>query len=259
MMSISRPRSRRDGAHARLHGGARPALLSMIESRIAPHAVTIRTRRRQKIAPNCEAGEVVYIVNSGVLTVDAVLPGARHQILEILYPGDIVRSSQLPPLSSAGITAVAASGEVWRLRWPQLEALSDSDPTIARYLQNHLADQAARLALHVAIIGGLTGEARVASLFVELMERIGAPVPGGIAFDMPLSRADVADYLALNADTVSRIVSRLRAKGLLSQSGRSRFVCHDKRALGEESPIARALVAMHKASPIAAKLAAPGP
>jgi CRP-like cAMP-binding protein len=253
MTSIGRPRGRTDGANARTPGSGGAASLAALASKIAPHAVTIRTRRRQKIAPTCETGEVVYIVSSGVLTLDATLPGGRHQILEILYPGDIFRSSQMPPLSATGLTAVAASGEIWRLRWPQFEALADSDSEIARYWHERLSEQAARLAMHTAIIGSLTGDERVASLFVELMERIGAPVPGGIAFDMPLSRADVADYLALNADTVSRIVSRLRAKGLVAQSGRSRFICRDKRRLAEESPIARALAAMHKPAATAGK------
>jgi CRP-like cAMP-binding protein len=234
-----------DGAHARAHGGSCSGFPSALTNRIAPHSVVIRTRRRQKIAASSEAGELIYIVGSGVLTLDATLPGARHQILELLYPGDIFRSSQMPPLPGTSLTAVAASGEVWRLRWSQFEALADGDTEIARYLHDRLSEQAARLAMHTAIIGGLSGDERVASLLIELTERIGTPVAGGVAFDMPLSRADVADYLALNADTVSRIVSRLRAKGIVSQSGRSRFICHDKRALADESPIARALKAMH--------------
>jgi CRP-like cAMP-binding protein len=227
--------------------------LSVLAKGIAPHAVTIRTRRRQRILPALEGDEFVYIIGSGVHTMDATLPGARHQILEILYPGDIVRSSRMLLLSATGITAGAAAGEIWRLRWPQLEALAHSDTEVARHLHNRKTEQAARLAMHTAIIGGLPGDARVASLFLEFVERIGAPVPGGIAFELPLSRADVADYLALNADTVSRIVSRLRAKGLISQSGRSRFVCRDKRALAGESPIARALMAMHKPGAMPAK------
>jgi CRP-like cAMP-binding protein len=253
MKSTSRSRGRTDGAFARSLGGARPALLSVLAKEIASHAVTIRTRRRQRILPASEGDEFVYIIGSGVHTMDATLPGARHQILEILYPGDIVRSSRMLLLSATGITSCAAAGEIWRLRWPQLEALAHSDPEIARHLHNRKTEQAARLAMHTAIIGGLPGDARVASLFLEFVERIGTPVASGIAFELPLSRADVADYLALNADTVSRIVSRLRAKGLISQSGRSRFVCRDKRALAGECPIARALTAMHKSGTMAAK------
>jgi CRP/FNR family transcriptional regulator, anaerobic regulatory protein len=253
MKSTSRSRGRTDGAFARPQGGARPAALSVLAKGIAPHAVTIRTRRRQRILPASEGDEFVYIIGSGAHTMDATLPGARHQILEILYPGDIVRSSRMLLLSATGITSCAAAGEIWRLRWPQLEALAHSDPEIARHLHNRKTEQAARLAMHTAIIGGLPGDARVASLFLEFVERIGTPVASGIAFELPLSRADVADYLALNADTVSRIVSRLRAKGLISQSGRSRFVCRDKRALAGECPIARALTAMHKPGAVSAK------
>jgi CRP-like cAMP-binding protein len=203
--------------------------------------VAIRTRGRQRVGVSNDAAEYAYVVRGGVFIITATMPGDRHQILGLLYPGDVIRGSQLPPLQGAAMIAMTATGEVARLKWRQLETLAADDAGIARHLYDRLADQAARQAMHAAVIGSLTGEERVASLLLELANRIGAPVADGLAFDILLSRADIADYLALNADTVSRIISRLRAKGLVSQSGRSRFICHDSEALAQESPVAQAL------------------
>lgn len=61
---------------------------------------------------------------------------------------------------------------------------------------------------------------------------------------MHMSRNDIADYLALNADTLSRIMSRLKARGLIAQTGRSRIVVPNWKSLCEESPVAGTLTAL---------------
>ena len=213
------------------------AMLSSIHSR----AVTIRPRRYQKLAVACEADEVVYFVRAGALALSAGLPNGRRQILSILYPGDVFRSALTPSPALTGLSAVTASAEVWRLRWPTFEALAAGDSALQQLFDSLITDQAARLAMHIAIIGSLGADERVASFLVEIALRLGAPVAGGIAFEIPLTRTDIADYLALNADTVSRIMSRLRAKGVLAQSGRSLMICRDMKALESQSPFSAAL------------------
>jgi CRP/FNR family transcriptional regulator len=64
---------------------------------------------------------------------------------------------------------------------------------------------------------------------------------------MPLSRTDMADYLGLNADTLSRTMSRLRASGLISHPERHRAVVRDFAALAALSPAAPSLMALHGA------------
>jgi CRP-like cAMP-binding protein len=217
--------------------------------RIEPHAVAIATRAGQKLAPATEGGETAYLVVSGVLVCRAALPGGRHQIMSVFYPGDIFCTRLMPPLAGAVLSAATASGEVWRLPWPLLEAAAGAEPEIARFVSGRLMQQAARAAMHAFRIGSLTGEERVASLLIELALRTGTPVGQGVAFELPLARTDMADYLALNADTVSRIVSRLRVKGLLAQSGRRRLICRDLSALEKECPISGAITQMHRPVP----------
>lgn len=217
------------------------------------HAVVIRTRRRQKLAISPDQDDTLYIVRRGILLAHATLPGNRNQILGILIPGDIYRSTAMPPLSGAALTSATDQGEIWRMRWSTLTDLAASDPSVAHLVCHQLTEQAARLALHSAIVGGLTGEERVASLYTELALRVGKPAGGGVSFDMPLSRVDVAEYLALNADTVSRIVSRMRVKGLIAEAGRGRIICRDMAALAQECPVTKAFEQLSKsAAPVAA-------
>lgn len=190
------------------------------------------------------AAETVYVVRSGLLVLQATPPANHRQLLELLYPGDVFRPACAPPLAATVLTAACPS-DLWRLPEAAFESLTHADAELGRHIGLQMADQQARALMHIAVIGGMCGEERVASFLIELALRIGTTCATGIAFEVPLSRADIADYLALNPDTLSRIMSRLKGRGLVSQSGRSRALVQDWKGLCAQSPMADALVALH--------------
>jgi len=207
-------------------------------------ATVVRARRRREVPLTVGSTEAVYIVRTGLLVLQTKPPGRTRQLLTLLYPHDVFRAAYAPPLPAAALSAVTAS-ELWRLPARIFEMQLGSDPALGLHVNRRLANQHARAILHVAMIGGLCGEERVASLLIELALRVGVTCAGGISLEIPLSRNDIADYLALNPDTLSRIMSRLKARGLVVQSGRSRALLPDWEALCAHSPIASALVALH--------------
>ena len=209
-----------------------PALRLLLEA-----GVTVRARRRQRLALSLDQAEVLYVVRSGVLLLSASLPGKRRELLAILYPGDVFRSSFAPPIPDISLTAATAV-ETARLRWPAVEQLADADAGVQRYLAGATAALLQRQTMHISAIGALTGEERAASFLVDLALRLGTTAGDGIAFEMPLTRSDIADHLSLNADTLSRIMSRLKGSGIVHAAGRKRVVISDWRALCALTPIA---------------------
>jgi len=250
-------RTRRTAATVKEHAGSQLGHLrnQSIFERLEPLAVAIRTRRRQKLAITSDQEDTLYLIRRGFMLAQASLPGNRTQILSILTPGDVYRTAAMPPLAGTALTSTNDQGEVWRVRWPVVCEGPSRDAALENLLSRQLAEQAARLALHAAIVGGLTGEERVASLYAELALRTGKVSHAGVTFEMPISRVDIAEYLSLNADTVSRIVSRMRAKGLIAEAGRGFILCRDIEALMRECPVARTLEAMHSAKLITAQVA----
>lgn len=217
----------------------------IVSERLEPHSVRVATRKRHRLAPAREAGETVHVIRSGLYLARAAIPPERHQILGLIHPGDIVRGQALPPLDGTEITAASEQGEVWRLRWSTVEALTAQDAELARHIADRCADQAARLALHNAIVAGLTGDERVAALMLELALRTGRKTASGVTFEMPLSRMDIAEHLSLNADTVSRIVSRMRGRQLLAATCRDHLVCPSLDELAQACPLAPAIARLH--------------
>jgi CRP-like cAMP-binding protein len=227
--------------------GPEPDPLAALRQR----ATTVRARRRQQLALGTGKAETVYIVRTGLLVLQTMAPGKHRQLLTLHYPNDIFRVACAPPLPSVTLSAASAS-EVWRLPASSFEALLEAETALGLHLNRQLADQHARTILHVATIGALSGEERVASFLIELALRIGTRSANGLSFEMPLSRTDVADYLALNADTLSRIMSRLKTRRLVTQTGRGHVLLPDWDGLSALSPVADAIVALHgKPAPLA--------
>jgi CRP/FNR family transcriptional regulator len=203
---------------------------------LSEQGVTIRARHRQRLALEAGPDEALYLVRRGVFFVGGGMPGARSQILSLLYPGDLISPRALPAMRQAGLIATSSGAEVLRLRCEAAKALADADSGIALFITDRMTELAARMALRGVMIAGLTGEQRVAALFMELAQRIGKRVGSGLMFEMPMTRIEISEYLALNADTVSRTVSRLRAKGTITRMGGRRFLFREDADLGGKGP-----------------------
>jgi CRP/FNR family transcriptional regulator len=218
---------------------------AVIPRALEAHAAVLHVRRGQTIALTIDGSEAVFVVRSGALMLHLTLSGELRQVVAVLYPGDVLRSASVPSDAGARLSAVSA-GEILRLRQTSFAALAEEDAALWRYVADAAARQTARHALHLSAVGRFDCEQRVANFLLELALRMGTRVPGGgVGFELPLSRTDMADYLGLNADTLSRTMSRLRSSGLLNHPERHRAVVRDLTALAALSPAAPSLTALY--------------
>lgn len=201
-----------------------------------------RLRRRQRLA--FLAPDNVYIVRSGLMAVEGAPVANRRSIFELLYPGDILVPGLQAPIPDLGLTATT-SAELWRLSSHTFTQEMHRDSALADLVFHRLNAQRARMQLHVAVLAGLASEQRVVALLIEAASRLGVRDSRGVSFDMPLSRMEVAEYLALNADTLSRIMSRLTHSNIIERTGRMQMTVRDWEALLAHCPMANAVSALH--------------
>lgn len=214
-------------------------------AQLLKQGVTINLRPRQRLAISRDA-EHIYVVTRGVLVLESLPQPTSRQILDIYYAGDVVRGGFIPDVSGVNLIA-ACQGEVVRIGLSRLEQTFNADPLVRNWLDCAVTNQYPRRLLHLATVGTLTGEERVVSLLIEFAYRIGERgYEGARTFDMPLSRTDMADYLSLNADTLSRIMSRLRQSGVLGLAGRGRGYAPNFAALCQLSPLAETIKSLHE-------------
>jgi len=211
-------------------------------ARLRSIAQTTRLRRRQIATTN--APDTVYFVLSGILTAEHGALSAKPTMVELLYPGDIIAPA-LRTMSPEVTHTTMSPAELLRISASALKAEMANDPALTDFVFQQLNLQRARMQLHISMLAKLTSEERVAALLLQAACHLGTPIGGAISFDMPLSRSEVAEYLALNADTLSRIMSRLVRDNVLARSTRAQITIRDFDALKAHCPLSDAVTALH--------------
>jgi len=179
-----------------------------------------------------ESDEVMGYANvtSGTVKLSRVLRDGRQQLVGLQFAPDLMGRlfSTESPLSAEAATEV----ELCRVPKEVMEALVlSSDRLKLRLLDQSLKDLDEAREWMVTL-GRKSAIERVASVLLLVATRMGgADAQGDIVVDLPIGRADMADFLGLTLETVSRQMSRLRHEGVISVQGHRCVVIHDLDAL----------------------------
>jgi CRP-like cAMP-binding protein len=197
-----------------------PATTRPPEDRSAPRliGVTLHPARDQEVFGEGEPAEQVYKVVHGGVRGFRVLADGRRQICEFYLPGDLFG---IEPDGEHHMTAEALGDTI--LVAARRSALGDDrDADAARRLFGLAMAQLHREREHALTLGRRSASERVAWFLIDIAERLGT----GDHLDLPMSRQDIADYLGLTIETVSRTLTQLQGSGLISLAGcRSVSLC----------------------------------
>jgi CRP/FNR family transcriptional regulator len=165
----------------------------------------------------------VGCVVSGVVKLVKTLSDGRQQIVGLALPSDFVGR---PFRADSSCWAEAATEvRLCTFAKPQFEGLIGEVPEVEHWLLKTALDDLDAARERILLLGRKTAEQRVASLLLEFAERLApSPAAGRIcSFDLPLSRTEMADFLGLSLETVSRQVGKLRTRGVIAVRGTRRI------------------------------------
>ena len=170
-------------------------------------------RKGTEIYGEKEPAEYVYQVKSGAVRSYKLLSDGRRQIGAFHLVGDIFG---LENSSEHRFTTEAIVDTTVRLvRRHSLETVAQTDAMVARNLLSMTTNNLQHAEDHMLLLGRKTSLERVAAFLVEMDKRLTAA--GVMA--LPMSRRDIADYLGLTLETVSRALSRLHELGVIGFVG----------------------------------------
>jgi CRP/FNR family transcriptional regulator, nitrogen fixation regulation protein len=186
-------------------------------------------RRGAEVFGEAEPAEYVYQVTDGAVRSYKLLSDGRRQIGAFHLIGDVFG------LENGGVhrfTAEAIVDTTIRLaKRVSLAHVAESDTTVARDLLNMTAINLKHAEDHMLLLGRKTSLERVAAFLLEMDHRLTAA--GVMA--LPMCRRDIADYLGLTLETVSRALSALHDQGILGFLGQTQrqIVLLDRPKLAE--------------------------
>ncbi len=196
------------------------ALASSIEMMGAPMPFA----RNVEIYGENEPADYLYKVISGTVRTYKVLNDGRRQIGSFYLPGDIfgLEAGDEHAYSAEAIT----EAKVLVIKRSAVVGLAARDNNVARQLWSLTASELHRVQEHILLLIK-TAQERVAGFLLEMAAR----APSGNEIDLPMSRQDIADYLGLTIETVSRTFTQLENAATISVPTSRRIVLRNRAAL----------------------------
>jgi CRP/FNR family transcriptional regulator len=159
----------------------------------------------------------VYAVRSGMIKTSYYDDSGREQVLGFHLPGEMVGLNAIHPAKYPCDAVALDAAYVCRFSFGALATLAARLPEVQRELFRLLSKDIGDAAL---LAGDYSADERLAAFLLGLSTRLAGRGPSGNTLRLSMSRADIANYLRLAAETVSRVLRRFQDRGLIKVDGR---------------------------------------
>jgi CRP-like cAMP-binding protein len=180
--------------------------------------------RNSEIFGENEPAEYLYRVVSGSVRTYKILTDGRRQIGGFYMPGDVF-GLEFADEHSMSAEAISES-KILVIKRSALNALAGRDASVARQLFALTGRELARVQDRIMLLIKSAQE-RVASFLLEMADR----ASGDNFIELPMSRQDIADYLGLTIETVSRTLTSLECSAAIEVPSSRRIVLRNRSAL----------------------------
>jgi len=206
-----------------LPGGDKPA--DALSETFAMMGAAMRFEHNAEIFGEGEPAEYFYKVVGGAVRTYKLLNDGRRQISAFHLPGDIfgVEAGEEHRFTADAI----ADTTVLVVKRSALIALAGRDNDVAKSLWTQATGDLLRAQDHMLLLGRKNAHERVASFLLEMSAREHTQE----SVELPMSRQDIADYLGLTIETVSRTLTVLENEAAIELPTSRRIVLRDRAAL----------------------------
>jgi CRP/FNR family transcriptional regulator len=159
----------------------------------------------------------IFAVRSGTVKTRMVDKEGREQVLGFYLPGEVIGLNAIYPKYFPCDAVALDTAYFCRFSFPAMSALASRVPAVQQHLFRMLSKELGTVSL---LAGDHSADERVAAFLMDLAGRYAARGFSASRFRLSMSRGDIANYLRLAAETVSRVLSRFRAQNLIAIEGR---------------------------------------
>lgn len=197
------------------HGGICGALSAEQLVRLNKHSSQRSVETGQEIVGDEEEITHYAAILSGVVKLAKTMADGRQQIVGLQFAPDFLGR----PFQKASHVAAEAASDVRLCMFPKsaVEAMIAEQPELEHRLLHQTLKELDEAREWMLTLGRKTATEKVASFLYLIARNIDPEADDDVevVFDMPLTRADIADFLGLTIETVSRQLTRLRKAGVI--------------------------------------------
>ena len=171
----------------------------------------------------------IYAVRTGSVKTRLFDRDGNEQVLGFYLPGEVVGLNAIYPEHFPCDAVALEDTQFCRLSFPAMSALASRQPAVQQHLFRLISKELGAVSL---LAGDHSADERMAAFLIDLSSRYAARGYSSSRFHLSMSRGDIANYLRLAAETVSRVLGRFRTQGWITLEGRE-LVLLDEAALCE--------------------------
>lgn len=187
-----------------------------------PYMTTIERRADTLLFDEHDPSDYVFNLVSGAARSFKLLPDGRRQITGFVQPGDFlgVLESDHYAFSADLIT----DSRLCRFKRTDFEHLIERFPALQKRLLNCAFREVANAHDRFLMLGRKTAQEKVAGFLLSLRPAEDRTDDGEAEIELFMSRGDIADYLGLTIETISRELTKLERRGLIAFKGDRRHL-----------------------------------
>lgn len=193
--------------------------------RLAEILQTVRYDAGHTVFAEGDQADTLYNVTVGTVKLYKLLPDGRRQITGFLLPGDFLGLSVNENYAYSAETVTPST--VCRFPRRRMEALLDEFPKMQRRLFSMASNELAAAQDQMLLLGRKTAKEKICSFLLMLSQRAQRRGHKENPVHVPMSRADIADYLGLTTETVSRTFTQLKTSRVISLLEGNKVQIHD--------------------------------
>ena len=192
-------------------------------------------KKGQALIHEGEKSDKLFIINMGQVKRSKFTVNGKEQILDIMTCGDFFGEMNLFNTEEVNnFTAYAIEEtEICVITKDDIDVIMAAHPDIAIKLLKEVTRRLAHTENLAQSLATKDPEVRIAQMIVEYCDKFGTEVKEGILISLPITREEIASYVGVTRETISRKLGKFEDLGLISLVGNKKILVKDEHSLIE--------------------------
>ncbi len=176
--------------------------------------------RGETIFRQSEPARSCFAVRSGAVKTTILNANGEEQVSGFFLPGEMIGLDSISGGAYACTAYALERTSVCELPIERLEDLARKLPSLQHHFFSLMSSEIQSSQQHAMLLSKNTAEERIAALLLSLSTRFERRRLSSTRFNLPMARNDIANFLGLAVETVSRVMTRFQTQGLIQAKGR---------------------------------------
>jgi CRP/FNR family transcriptional regulator len=183
--------------------------------------VRMRVRRKEPLYRSGDRFTALYAIQLGTFKTTVLAEDGREQVVGYHMAGDLIGTDGIGDDFMTGEAMALEDSEVCVLPWSEIDRLAAEVPALRHNVMRAASRHASQAWTMLLMLGSCTAGERLALFLLDVAQRYRVRGYSPREFVLRMTREEIASYLGLKLETVSRLFSSLQERGFLQVQGRA--------------------------------------